>query len=121
MSLKIQQLQQHLHVQYPKKTKITQKTNFTDVLEQVQSLKISKHAQQRLIERNIQIDDSKWEIVSQKMNEAKAKGVTDSLIIMDQATLLVSTKNNTVITAMDRTESGSKLFTNINGTILIND
>lgn len=54
------------------------------------------------------------------MNEAKQKGVTDSLIMADDAALLVNTKNNTVVTAMDRDEAASKIFTNINGAIVIN-
>ncbi|PEZ81367.1 hypothetical protein CN380_10640 [Bacillus sp. AFS017274] len=33
--------------------------------------------------------------------------------------LLVSTKNNKVITVMDRDEATSQIFTNINGTIIL--
>lgn len=118
---RIQQLQQHIHINQPKK-KITPTTvTFKDVFDQAQYIKISKHAKQRLKERDIQINDKQWQVVSEKMNEAKAKGVTDSLVILDQAALLVSTKNHTVVTAMDREEASAKIFTNINGTILINE
>ncbi|CQR47694.1 hypothetical protein BN1058_02021 [Paraliobacillus sp. PM-2] len=95
------------------------KINFKAVLKDAQSLKISKHAQARLDERNIQIPPTKWENIFQKVNEAKQKGVTDSLVITDEATLLVSAKNNTVVTALDRKEVQSRIFTNINGTIVI--
>ncbi|WP_117169705.1 TIGR02530 family flagellar biosynthesis protein [Paraliobacillus sediminis] len=94
-------------------------TSFQDVLSNVNTLKISKHAQARLTERNIKIDDSKWQQISDKVNEAKQKGITDSLVVTDEATLLVSTKNNTVVTAMDRAEAQSRIFTNINGTIVV--
>lgn len=53
------------------------------------------------------------------MNEAKQKGVRDSVVILNDAALLVSAKNNTVVTAMDREEATEKVFTNIDGTILI--
>ncbi len=83
------------------------------------TLKISKHAEKRLSERNIKIDQELWDKIEQKVNEAKSKGVSDSLVVTDQAAFIVSAKNNTVITAMDRIEASSQIFTNINGTILI--
>ncbi|WP_144509252.1 TIGR02530 family flagellar biosynthesis protein [Bacillus sp. FJAT-22090] len=83
-------------------------------------LKVSKHANQRLTERNIHITDAEWQLVSDKVFEARSKGVKDSLVLMDQAALIVSAKNATVITAMDRTEAKDQLFTNIDGTIVLN-
>ncbi|HHY74629.1 MAG TPA: flagellar protein [Bacillus bacterium] len=83
------------------------------------TLKISKHAEKRLNERNIKIDEALWQKIEQKVNEAKGKGVSDSLVVTDKAAFIVSAKNNTVITAMDRNEASSQIFTNINGTILI--
>jgi len=74
-------------------------------------LKISKHASERLTERNIHISDAEWAHVNEKVNEAKAKGIKDSLVLMDQAALIVSAKNSTVITAMDRMEAKDQLFT----------
>lgn len=38
---------------------------------------------------------------------------------MDQAALIVSAKNGTVITAMERDEAKEQLFTNIDGTIVL--
>lgn len=83
-------------------------------------LKVSKHAHQRLAERNIHITDAEWQLVSEKVSEARSKGVNDSLVLMDQAALIVSAKNATVITAMDRREAKDQLFTNIDGTIVLN-
>ncbi|MBP2077662.1 TIGR02530 family flagellar biosynthesis protein [Oceanobacillus polygoni] len=95
--------------------------SFKDILSQEQGLKISKHASQRLTERNIQIDDQQWQMIGEKVREAKKKGITDSLVVMNNAALLVNAKNHTVVTAMDRQEATSRIFTNINGTILMND
>lgn len=106
----------------PKKNQIkTVDHSFKDLLIKQQSLKISKHASERLNERNIQINENQWKMIETKMNEAKQKGITDSLVLMNQAALLVSTKNNTVVTAMNMEEATNKIFTNINGTILINE
>ena len=53
------------------------------------------------------------------MIEAKKLGVKESLVLLDDAALIVSAKNQTVITAMDRKEAMSQIFTNINGTIVM--
>ncbi|HET7522131.1 MAG TPA: TIGR02530 family flagellar biosynthesis protein [Bacillales bacterium] len=82
-------------------------------------LKVSKHAQERLIERNIEIDGKKWQAIENQMNAARKKGVTDSVVITDRSVLIVNTKNNTVITAMGRDEASAHIFTNINGTIVM--
>lgn len=84
-----------------------------------QTLKVSKHATERLTERNISISEAEWAHVTDKVNEAKAKGIRDSLVLLDQAALIVSAKNSTVITAMDRNEAKNQLFTNIDGTIIL--
>ncbi|MDC3414132.1 flagellar protein [Aquibacillus sp. 3ASR75-11] len=108
----------------PKQTKPVQQqggSTFSDVLAEVQDLKISKHAKQRLVERNIKIDSTQWMEISKKIDEASQKGITDSLVVTKDAALLVSAKNKTIVTALDRGEASSKIFTNINGTILLDD
>lgn len=125
MSHSIHQLQQHHKVQIPivktQDVKQPSGSSFKDILFENQNLKVSKHAKQRMDERNIKLNDTQWNAITEKMGEAKGKGVTDSLVLTNEAALLVSTKNNTVVTAMDREEATSKIFTNINGTILINE
>ncbi|WP_017471888.1 TIGR02530 family flagellar biosynthesis protein [Amphibacillus jilinensis] len=94
--------------------------SFKTLFNQAQSaLKISKHAQERLTERGIDISDAKWQEIAKHVSEAKTKGITDSLVITEEATLLVSAKNNTVVTAMNRNEAQSRIFNNINGTIIL--
>lgn len=113
-----QHLIQSQHVKQKPKTT----SHFKEVLTTVsQQLKVSKHAQQRLDERDISINKSQWQVIGKKVDEARKKGVRDSLVILNNAALLVSAKNNTVITALDREEAATRIFTNINGTILINE
>jgi len=83
------------------------------------TLSVSKHAQKRLAQRNIEIDQLTWSKIEDKVKEAKKMGVTDSLVITQNAALVISAKNNTVITAMGRDEASSHIFTNLNGTILL--
>ncbi|MDG5470294.1 TIGR02530 family flagellar biosynthesis protein [Jeotgalibacillus sp. ET6] len=88
---------------------------------QTNSLKISKHANDRLSERRITITDSQWKKVEEKVTEAKSKGIKDSLVLLDQAALIVSIKNGTVITAMGAQDIKEHIFTDIDGTIILND
>ncbi|ARF18455.1 TIGR02530 family flagellar biosynthesis protein [Sporosarcina ureae] len=98
------------------------KQSFLEHLQQAtqpEKLKISKHANDRLQERGIQMTDAEWARITEKIDEAKRKGIRDSLVLTDQAALIVSAKNSTVITAMNRMEAKDQLFTNIDGTILL--
>lgn len=125
MDHRIHQLNYHplSHIKQQTKRPIENNgSSFKDLLGTIQNettLRLSKHAEKRLNERNIKIDQELWNKIEQKVNEAKGKGVSDSLVVTDQAALIVSAKNNTVITAMDRDEANAQIFTNINGTILI--
>jgi flagellar operon protein len=86
-----------------------------------QKLTLSKHAEKRIMERQININQEQWQNISTKVAQAKAKGITDSLVVLNDALLVVNTKSNTVITALDRKEANDHIFTNINGTILMNE
>lgn len=88
-------------------------------LENNSKLIVSKHAEQRMNQRGIEITSDRWKQIENKMHEAKNLGVNESLVLLKDAALVVSAKNNTVITAMDRQEAGSQIFTNINGTIIL--
>ncbi|MGP4059831.1 TIGR02530 family flagellar biosynthesis protein [Halobacillus sp. H74] len=121
MDPRVQALHRPLNIPSKKNSQPKVDHSFRNVLEEAQGIKVSKHAKQRLEDRDIAISDSAWEKISSKMNEAKQIGVTDSLVITNEATLVVSTKNRTVVTALAREESASQIFTNINGTIFIND
>lgn len=115
----------HVHNQLPVQHSVQHRTkqsettvSFKDVLQQEQLI-FSKHAKHRMQERNISMNQTQIDSMHQKLQEAKAKGVTDSLVLTNDAALLVSIKNNVVVTALDRSEMESKLFTNINGTIVL--
>lgn len=94
-------------------------SDFKTILRDVATLKISKHAQARMEERKITISKENWQHLTEKLFEAKQKGVTDALVVMGDATLIVSTKNNTVVTALHKADADNRVFTNINGTILL--
>ncbi|MCR6111116.1 flagellar protein [Bacillus sp. A301a_S52] len=96
------------------------KQMLTHSIEEQSELKISKHAEKRLLDRGIDVAGETWSEIHSKIKEAKQKGVTDSLVLTNEAAFVVSAQNETVITAMDREEAATQLFTNINGAIVIN-
>ncbi|NIK10792.1 TIGR02530 family flagellar biosynthesis protein [Alkalibacillus almallahensis] len=122
---KINQVYHQQPLPLPNKTKTepSQNQSFKSVLQQVadEGVKVSKHAQKRLDERGIHISDQQWSQIESKMNEAKQKGITESAIVMRDSVLVASTKNDTIVTAMDRSEASNQLLTNINGTIILNE
>jgi flagellar operon protein len=82
-------------------------------------LTISRHANLRMAQRGIDIGVKQWDIIELKVNEARSKGVKESLVLLNNAALIVSAKNQTVITVMNREEASSQIFTNIDGTIIL--
>jgi flagellar operon protein len=82
-------------------------------------LKFSKHADSRLAERNINLSDEQMERLKEGANRAGAKGIKESLVILDKYSFIVNTKNNTVITAMDQDYEDENIYTNIDGAVII--
>lgn len=97
--------------------------SFQDILRQKThpeiSLKFSKHAMGRLADRNIKLSDSQLERLEVGAKKAEQKGIRDSLVIVDQLAFIVNVPNQTVVTAMDSTETNDNIFTNINGAVII--
>lgn len=82
-------------------------------------VKFSKHATNRLSDRNIELTDEQLERLNDGTKKAGEKGIKDSLVLVDQLAFIVNTKSNTVITAMDQTETDENIFTNIDGAVII--
>jgi flagellar operon protein len=82
-------------------------------------LKFSAHASQRLTDRKIALDPATLQKVNDAVDKAEAKGVDDALVLTKDAALIVSVKNRTVITAMDRGSLAGNVFTNIDGAVIV--
>jgi len=89
-------------------------------LDQIKApLKFSSHAAQRLKDRKITLDQATLLKVNDAIDKADAKGIEDTLILTKDAALIVSVKNRTVITAMDKNSLTGNVFTNIDGAVII--
>lgn len=82
-------------------------------------IKFSKHAANRLSDRNIELTGEQMERLGDGVKKAGEKGIRESLVLVDELAFIVNTKNNMVITAMDQTETNENIFTNIDGAVII--
>lgn len=80
-------------------------------------LKFSKHANERLASRNIDLTDEQFKRLENGTKKAYEKGIKESLVMVDDLAFIVNVKNNTVITAVN--EGEEKIFTNIDGAVII--
>jgi flagellar operon protein len=92
---------------------------FQKQLEQQNEVKFSAHALKRLESRQISLNHQDLAMLQDAVNKAEAKGAKESLILMDQAALVVSIKNRTVITAVDSDNLKDNVFTNIDSAVIV--
>lgn len=103
-----------------KNTSTGSENSFEKILNSTQEsderLKFSKHANERLANRNINLSAEQMERLENGTTKAREKGIQESLVMVDDLAFIVNVKNNTVITAMnDKTDS---IFTNIDGAVI---
>ncbi|NLJ71868.1 MAG: flagellar protein [Syntrophomonadaceae bacterium] len=104
----------------PKQTK-PNATSFARVLDDKlnKEVKFSQHAKQRLQMRNIELNESDLNKINDAVAKVREKGAKDSLVLFNDLALLVSVKNNTVITAVDGANLKENVFTNIDSAVII--
>lgn len=92
---------------------------FSDVLaKETSPLQFSGHAIQRLEKRGIELDAQTLQRLEGGVSKAAQKGSRDSVVFVDNTAFVVSVKNNTVITAMDRSHLREHVFTNIDSAVI---
>ncbi|MBR6452662.1 MAG: flagellar protein [Lachnospiraceae bacterium] len=98
---------------------------FADIFRQKQTIdnivspvRFSKHASVRLDDRNIELSSEQLSRLNEGAQKANAKGINESLVLVDEIAFIVNIKNNTVITAMDQSEAKDNVFTNIDGAVI---
>lgn len=82
-------------------------------------LKFSKHAAMRLENRKISLSKDQSIRLENGVQRASEKGIKESLVLMDSLAFIVNVPNKTVVTAMDQSESGNGIFTNIDGAVIV--
>lgn len=100
----------------------TSDSPFARVLDEklpAQALRFSQHAQDRLKARNINLSANDLSRLEGAVDSVAQKGGKESLVMMGDAALVVSIKNRTVVTALDRAQMQGNVFTNIDSAVII--
>ncbi|ABR48869.1 flagellar operon protein [Alkaliphilus metalliredigens QYMF] len=84
-----------------------------------QKVKFSKHALDRLEQRNIKLTLQEIDKIDKAINSAANKGLKETLILMDNRAFIASVQNKTIITAADGDQLKGNVFTNIDGAVII--
>lgn len=82
-------------------------------------LQFSKHALQRAQERGVPITKDLVSSLEKAVADAGAKGSKNTLILGGDAAFVVSVKNNTVVTVVDKANMQNNVFTNIDSTVVM--
>lgn len=95
--------------------------SFQDILNkktnEAGDVRFSKHANQRLLSRNIVLSDEQMNRLNNGVNRARDKSINESLVMMDNLAFIVNVKNNTVVTALSKEDDS--VFTNIDGAVIV--
>ncbi|MFV0517510.1 MAG: TIGR02530 family flagellar biosynthesis protein [Aminipila sp.] len=84
-----------------------------------QGLQFSKHAQERVLQRGIDVTPELMEDLNEAVKKADAKGAKDVVIFDSVNAFIVNVPNKTVVTTMTGSEMRNNVFTNIDGAVIL--
>ena len=94
-----------------------QGANFLDVLENVQGVHFSNHAQSRIQSRDINMNSDNVSRLSSAIDKAEKRGGKSSLVLVDDLAFIVNVQSRTVVTALDKDQRGEGVFTQIDSVV----
>ena len=119
----IQGPKRHSGIKRSGKNEDGQKT-FQDILNQKVAadqpkLKFSAHAIRRMTERGMHPSPNEMGRLQEGVERAREKGAQSSLILVDEMAYVVSVKNQTVITALNKEAAQGNVFSNIDSVAIV--
>lgn len=98
---------------------ILQSTQSKVLDEQESGVTFSKHANDRLDQRHIELNEAQMKRLNDGVEQARSKNINESLVMLDDLAFIVNVKNNTVVTALEQGSDDGQVFTNIDGAVII--
>ncbi len=86
------------------------------LLDKADQIKFSRHAAKRLETRNISISEEQKARLEDAAEQAMEKGMTESLVMVDDLAFILNVRNKTIVTAVN--DTANAVFTNIDGAII---
>lgn len=105
------------NVDLKKNSQLEFKKVLEESLRPKKDVKISGHAQKRMVERGIRLQENDLTRISQGMDKLEEKGGKESLMLYKDMAFIASIQNRTIITAMGNDELD--IVTNIDSAIII--
>ncbi|PTL59167.1 TIGR02530 family flagellar biosynthesis protein [Paraconexibacter algicola] len=103
----------------PARTQQTSGPAFSELLaHRSHGVQFSNHALQRLGRRGIEVDQATLQRLDDGVTRAAGKGARETVVLVDQSAFVVSVRNRTVITAIDREQMRDHVFTNIDSAVI---
>lgn len=99
--------------------KLSFKKIIADKIKDKTGIKFSKHAQNRIVSRNINLNDNQLRQLQKGVEKLEDKGARDSLVMINDVAYVVSVENKTVITAIDEDNVKENVFTNIDSAVFM--
>ena len=95
------------------------KTILDEQLAKNHPLQFSKHAQERVSQRGIELTEELLGSLNNAVSKARDKGAKDVVIIDARQAFIVNVPNNVVITTVTDSEMKDNVFTNIDSAVII--
>lgn len=83
------------------------------------ALKFSNHAVERMQSRGIHFPPTTLQKIENAVNRASEKGARETLVIAEDAAMIVNIENKTVVTVMDKKMLKENIFTNIDTAVMV--
>jgi|YNPMSStandDraft_2_1061718.scaffolds.fasta_scaffold03315_3 flagellar operon protein len=94
------------------------KSVFEELLEnEISNLKFSQHAKSRLVSREINMSSNELLRLENAVEKAAEKGAKESLVMLDDKAFIVSVRNRTVVTMMQKEHLVDNVITNIDSAV----
>jgi len=96
-------------------------TNFDALLRNKmapESIKFSRHASERMQSRGIIFNPQQLQRLESAIDQINSKGGRESLVMLDDTALVVSVKNDTVVTVVSKDQLKNNVFTNIDSAVI---
>ncbi len=85
---------------------------------QENTVSFSKHATERIEQRNIDVNETTTGKLNEALVQAKDKGMKNVLVMIDSTAFILNTLSNKVVTAVNNEDLKENVFTNIDGAVI---
>lgn len=85
------------------------------------AVRLSAHAEQRLEDRGIELGPEHFARIERALENAGRKGARESVLILDEAALVASVTNRTIVTVVEPSAEADTVFTNVDSVVVVGE